>query len=335
MITGRPEGSQSGRPILIDTDPGIDDAIALFLAWGTPGLRVEAITTVAGNVAVDLATANVFRLLDAERPHHRPRVARGAAAPLRQPLTTAAHVHGEDGLGNLGRFTSPDGGPRYPAPPLDLEMRDAADLILEMADRFGADLVVAALGPLTNIALALRRDPQRLRRVGRIVAMGGAVAAPGNITPAAEFNFYVDPDAADAVLEAGLPLDLVPLDVTRRVVLQREALEAALGAPRAGRGRLLLDLSAHGFAFGAGRDEGGIALHDPLAVALAADPSLAGWEPLHVRVETGSALTRGLSLADRRPAAARDRLPNCRVALTVDAPRALARVLEGLCRASA
>jgi inosine-uridine nucleoside N-ribohydrolase len=333
MITGHPEGSQSPRPILIDTDPGIDDALALFLAWGTPGLRVEAITTVAGNVPVDLATANVFRLLDAARPRHRPRVARGAAAPLRQPLTTAAHVHGDDGLGNLGRFTDPDGRARYPAASLHLEMQDGADLILETADRFGADLVVVALGPLTNVALALRRDPGRLRRVGRIVAMGGAVAAAGNVTPAAEFNFYVDPDAADAVLEAGLPLDLVPLDVTRQVVLQRDTLAAALGVAHAGRVQFLLDLSAHGFEFGG---EGGMALHDPLAVALASDPFLAGWEPLHVRVETVSALTRGLSLADRRPAGSRDRLPaNCRVALTVDAPRALARVLEGLCRASA
>jgi inosine-uridine nucleoside N-ribohydrolase len=336
MITGHPEGSQSPRPILIDTDPGIDDALALFLAWGTPGLRVEAITTVAGNVPVDLATTNVFRLLDAARPRHRPRVARGADAPLRQPLTTAAHVHGEDGLGNLSRFTGPDGGARYPAAPLHLEMRDGADLILEMADRFGANLVVVALGPLTNVALALRRDPGRLRRVGRIVAMGGAVAASGNVTPAAEFNFYVDPDAADAVLEGGLPLDLVPLDVTRQVVLRRDALAAGLGVPHAGRAQFLLDLSAHGFEFGAARGEGGMPLHDPLAVALASDPFLAGWEPLHVRVETGSALTRGLSLADRRPAGSRERLPaNCRVALTVDAPRALARVLEGLCRASA
>ena len=99
MIPGRPEGSQLPHPVLIDTDPGIDDALALFLAWGTPALRVEAITTVAGNVGVDLATANVARLLAAAGPTHRPRVAQGAAAPLRGSLTTAAHVHGDDGIG--------------------------------------------------------------------------------------------------------------------------------------------------------------------------------------------------------------------------------------------
>ena len=323
------------RPVLIDTDPGIDDALALFLAWGTPGIQVETITTVAGNVSVELATTNVFRLLEAARPARRPRVARGAAAPLRQPLATAAHVHGDDGLGRLDRFRGPDGRPRYPTPRLDLETRDGPDLILEAAARFGAELTVVALGPLTNVALALARDPERLRRVGRIVVMGGAVAAPGNITPAAEFNFFVDPDAAAAVVGAGLPLDLVPLDVTRQVVLEASALEAALPLPRGAARRLLFDLTEHGFEFGAARGEGGIALHDPLAMALAVDPSLVGWEALHVAVETDSPLTRGRSLADRRPRASREGHPTCRVALTVDAPRALAVVLEGLCRASA
>jgi inosine-uridine nucleoside N-ribohydrolase len=331
MIAGHPESSQSGRPVLIDTDPGIDDALALCLAWGSPGLRVEAITTVAGNVSVELATANAARLLGAARPGHRPRVARGAAAPLRRPLVTAAHVHGDDGLGNLDRVVDAAGLPRHPVPPLDLAPIDAADLILETVDRFGGALTLIALGPLTNLALALRRDPARLRRVGRIVVMGGAISAPGNVTAAAEFNFYVDPDAAAAVLEAGLPVDLVPLDVTRQVVLVRADLAQALGTPREGAGRLLLDLAAYGFD----RWVRGITLHDPLAVAVADDPSLVAWTPLHVVVETESPLTRGLSLGDRREGAA-DRAPaNCRVALTVDAPRALARVLEGLCRASA
>lgn len=327
MIPGRPEGSQLPRPVLIDTDPGIDDALALFLAWGTPALRVEAITTVAGNVGVDLATANVARLLAAAGPAHRPRVAQGAAAPLRHSLTTAAHVHGDDGLGNVGRLRRADGAPRYPIPSFDLETRDGADLILETVDRFGEDLVVVALGPLTNLALALRRDGDRLRRVGRIVVMGGAVTVPGNVTPAAEFNFYVDPEAAAAVLAAGLPLDLVPLDVTRRVVLGRTDLEGALGTGGEG-GRFLLDLCAHGFAFGAAREGGGITLHDPLAMALAADPALAGWTSLPVLVESEPAERRGRSFVNRGA-------PPCRVALDVDVPRALARALEGLCRACA
>lgn len=328
--------SQSSRPVLIDTDPGIDDALALFLAWGLPGLRVEAISTVAGNVPVDVATVNVFRILEAAPPAHRPRVARGAAAPLRRPLVTATHVHGEDGLGNLDRFRGPDGRPRYPIPRLQLEMRDGADLILETAGRFGEDLVVVALGPLTNVALALGRDPERLRRIGRLVIMGGAVTVAGNVTPAAEFNFHVDPDAAQAVLAGRLPAEIVPLDVTRRVTLGQDDLDRRLPIPRGPRGQFLEDFTAHGFAFGGARGDGGITLHDPLAVAVAADSTLVGLEPLDVQIETESELTRGLSLADRRPGAPEGRRPpNCHVALTVDAPRALAMALEGLCRACA
>src|SRR5262249_43087491 len=145
----QPESSQSGRPVLIDTDPGIDDALALFLAWGSPGLRVEAITTVAGNVSVELATANAVRLLVAARPTLRPRVARGAAAPLRRPLVTEVYANGHDGLGNLDRFVDGDGRPRYPVPSVTVETLDAADVILETADRFGAALTLIALGPLT------------------------------------------------------------------------------------------------------------------------------------------------------------------------------------------
>ena len=126
-------GCQLTTPILIDTDPGIDDALAILLALGSPEVSVEAITTVAGNVDVGLCTANAFRILDVARPRYRPRVARGAAAPLSGPLVTAAHFHGDDGLGNLGRLREPDGRPRYPEPSHTLEMLDGAGLILEAA----------------------------------------------------------------------------------------------------------------------------------------------------------------------------------------------------------
>ena len=178
-------GCQLTTPVLIDTDPGIDDALAILLALGSPEISVEAITTVAGNVEVALATRNAFRILDAVRPARRPRVARGAAAPLAGPLITAAHVHGDDGLGNLAAFLEPDGRPRYPEPFHALEMLDGADLILETADRFAGRLVLVALGPLTNVALALQRDRKRLAQAARIVVMGGAVAVPGNVTPTA------------------------------------------------------------------------------------------------------------------------------------------------------
>ncbi len=292
--------------LLIDTDPGIDDALALLLALAPPAAPVEAITAVAGNVPVDRAVQNVFRILDIARPTPVPGAARGATAPLKRALVTAGHVHGDDGLGNLARFIEPDGRPRYPTIPHTLVMSDGADLILEMADRFGKDLVVVALGPLTNLATALQRDPRRLGRAGRIVVMGGAVVAPG------------------------------PLDVTHQVVLRQSELAARLSRCPSRIARFVADFTLHGFAFGAERGDGGIALHDPLAVGVALDPSLVGFEPLHVEVECEGRITRGMSVADRRSLRShRKRRPNCRVAMSVDAPRFLQFFLDRLCPVSA
>jgi inosine-uridine nucleoside N-ribohydrolase len=316
------------RRLLIDTDPGIDDALALLAALGCPGVRVEAITTVAGNVPLDAATANARRLVALAGPPSPPRLARGAAGPLAGALVTAAHVHGDDGIGGLAGLREADGRPRYPVPDQpSLEMQDGAALILEAAAALGPELSIVALGPLTNLALALARDPGGLARVGRIVVMGGAVDVAGNVTPAAEFNLHVDPEAAAAVLDAGLPLTLVPLDVTRRVRLGRAALERALGRPRDRRARFLADLAAQGFGPAGDADGRGMALHDPLAVGIAVDPSFARLEPLRLRVETQGAL-RGQT---RRAA---DGAP-CDVALGVDAGRFLDWLLERLCRASA
>jgi len=322
--------------LLIDTDPGIDDALALLLALHSPDASVEAITTVAGNVPVDRATGNVFRILDVVRPAAMPRVARGADAPLKRPLVTAAHVHGDDGLGNLDRFIEPDGRLRYPALPQSLEMLDAADLILEMADRFGKELVVVALGPLTNLAVAHGRDARRLSRVGRILVMGGAVVVSGNVTPAAEFNFYVDPEAAAAVFGGELPLELVPLDVTRRVLLRQRVLAERLSRCPSPVARFVSDFTLHGFAFGAEHGDRGIALHDPLAVGVALDPSLVRFGRLHVEIECEGRITRGMSVADRRRIEShRKRHPNCCVAMSVDAPRFVRLFLDRLWPASA
>jgi purine nucleosidase/pyrimidine-specific ribonucleoside hydrolase len=318
--------------LLIDTDPGIDDALALLLALHSAGVSVEAITTVAGNVTVEQATQNTFRILDVARPDPMPRVARGAEAPLARELVTAHLVHGDDGLGNLDQLVDPDGVPRYPIHTHNLEMTDGPDVILEMLDRFGSELVVVALGPLTNLAAALRRDPRRVAQAARIVVMGGAISAPGNVTPAAEFNFYVDPEAAAAVFEAGLPLELVPLDVTRRVVLREDDLAAKLRGSGTSVARFVADFTRHGFASGGE----GIFLHDPLAVAVAIDPSLVGFEPLAVEVECEGRITRGMSVADRRSKSSGPRRPpNCRVALSVDAARVVSLLFERLCPASA
>ena len=327
-------GCQLTTPILIDTDPGIDDALAILLAFGSPEVSVEAITTVAGNVEVDLATRNALRILDVVRPGRRPRVARGAAAPLAGPLVTAPHVHGDDGLGNVGRCLEPDGRPRYPEPSRTLEMLDGAALILETADRFAGRLVIVALGPLTNVALALQRDPARLAQAARIVVMGGAVAVPGNVTAAAEFNIHVDPEAAAAVLASGLPVELVPLDVTRQVVLTRSELASALARHGGPAARFIEDFTAHGFDFETRRGDGTMALHDPLAMGVAVDPSLVTLEALHVAVECQGSLTRGMTVADRRPHRPGP-APTCRAALEVDAPRFLRLFLERVCRASA
>jgi purine nucleosidase/pyrimidine-specific ribonucleoside hydrolase len=327
---------QLTTPILIDTDPGIDDALAILLAFGSPEVSVEAITTVAGNVEVALGSDNILRILDVVSPAPRPRVAEGAPAPLRQPLVTAPHVHGADGLGNLDRFVEPDGSRRYPELSRVLEMLDGADLILQTVKDFPDRLVVVALGPLTNLALAIQRDPEALRRCARIVVMGGAVSVGGNVTPVAEFNMYVDPHAAAIVFEAGLPIDLVPLDVTRQVILTRGSLQESLGRRRGSRARFIEDFTLFGFEFGESRREGGIFLHDPLAMAVAIEPSLVGFESLHVAVEAEGRLTRGMTVADRRDLEPyRKEPPTCRAALSVDGPRFLHFFLERLCPASA
>lgn len=322
-------------PLLIDTDPGIDDALALLLAFASPEVSVEAITTVAGNVPVERCVANAFRILEVVKPSRPPAVARGAAAPLVGSLISAAHVHGEDGLGDLHQFKNPDGSPRYPPVELLPASLDGPDLILETAARFAGELVVVAIGPLTNLALALRRDRDRMASIRRLVVMGGAVASPGNVTPLAEFNFYVDPEAAAQVLESGLPVELIPLDVTRKVILSSSALDSRLSTCPGRLARFISDFTPKGFAFGAEVGEGGLTLHDPLALAVALDPSLVSFEALHVAVECEGRLSRGMAVADRRPLPAHRKLPpNCRVAMSVDAGRFLSFFLDRLCRAS-
>jgi purine nucleosidase/pyrimidine-specific ribonucleoside hydrolase len=294
---------------LIDTDPGIDDALALLMAWSSPEWRVDAVTVVAGNASLEAGTLNVLRLLDLRRPSPSPLVATGAARPLARPLRTADY-HGADGLGDL-----PDWAPVQPR----ATSPDAPDVIVAAARRQGRDLTLVALGPLTNLALAVERDAAAVRGAGRVVAMAGAVDVPGNVTPDAEFNAHVDPEALARVLEAGVRLDLVPLDVTRRTIVERAALEAALArAPRAyaERVRRFTDFALrvderHGRA--------GMSLHDPLAVGLALDPSLAGWEPVRLAV--------GPDGQTRRVPGE----PNARVARDVAAARFLAMFLDRLC----
>ncbi|HEY3187138.1 MAG TPA: nucleoside hydrolase, partial [Solirubrobacteraceae bacterium] len=270
----------------------------MLLAWGSPEVTVEAVTTVAGNVSVERATRNLDRLLALRDPSPRPRVGVGAAAPLGRPLVTAEHYHGADGLGELADWP-PE--PDDPAPMRESRPR-AVDVILETAARRGAALTLVALGPLTNLALALEADRGRLASIGRLVVMGGAVDVPGNITPGAEFNAHVDPEAVARVFAARLPLDLVPLDATRQAVLIQSELAAAL---RRTPGRVADRVAAFtAWAFRADHASGGagIALHDPLAVGVAIDPTLVEWER--------GCLAIGPDGETRRAAGA----PNCRFA---------------------
>jgi purine nucleosidase/pyrimidine-specific ribonucleoside hydrolase len=299
------------RHALIDTDPGIDDALALLLAWGSPEWRVDVVTTVAGNVSLDAGTLNVFRLLDLRRPQPAPLVATGAAQPLARPLKTAPY-HGADGLGDL-----PDW------PPVQVRTAtDAPRVIVDTARGHASDLTIVALGPLTNLALAVELDAAAIRGAARVVAMGGAVDVPGNVTPDAEFNAHVDPEALARVLEARVSLDLVPLDATRQALLERPALEAALArapGPLADRVRrftayaLRIDL-AHG--------KRGMDLHDPLAIGVALDPTLVQWEPVRLAVGPDGQTRRAPGE------------PNCRFARVVDARRFLEMFLARLCPAS-
>ena len=273
-------------PVLIDTDPGVDDALALLQAWGTPSLDVEVITTVAGNVPVEIGTLNVFRLLALRDPRPAPVVGQDADWPAVRPTL------------------APEG---------------AVALMLAAARRHGSRLTLIALGPLTNVARAVAADAAAMRGVGRVVAMGGAVDVAGNVTPDAEFNIHVDPDAAAAVVGAGLHLDVVPLDATRQAMLEPSALHAALAGAPARLAERVSRFTAYSFGVGGAR---GMALHDPLAVGVAADPSLTTWESARLEV--------GPDGQTRRAAGA----PNVRIARTVDTPRFLRTFLESLCRAS-
>jgi inosine-uridine nucleoside N-ribohydrolase len=308
------------RPVAIDTDPGIDDALALMLALRSPELRVELITTVAGNVPVPIATANARRILALLTPSVWPAVAQGLGRPLRRPLHTATAFHNNDGLGGVTHLRYADGSLRYPVPEQPAVHRQAVQRLLQVVQRYGRDLTMIALGPLTNIARAIQLAPALMQQLGRLVIMGGAIGVPGNVSPVAEFNIFVDPHAADVVFRAGLPITLVPLDVTTRVRLTRDFLQ------HAGQGSATPLMSAvHDLTQQLLHSRGeGMAMHDPLAVAVAIDPSLVTCTALPVCTETRGPHTIGMTVADRRPSAYwQSDMPRLEVALEVDTPRVL------------
>ncbi|MEO3689944.1 nucleoside hydrolase [Roseateles paludis] len=274
--------------IIIDTDPGQDDAIALLLAAASPELELLGVTTVAGNVPLPLTTRNARTVLELAGRRDVP-VCAGAAAPLDEALVTAEHVHGKTGLDGI----------TLPEPSLPLDPRHAADFIVQtLREHAPGSVTLCPLGPLTNIALALRRAPDIAARIQRIVLMGGGFFEGGNITPAAEFNFYVDPQAAHEVFSSGVPITMAPLDVTHRVLTTRARVEVirALGTRVGTTVAAWMDFYERFDIAKYGSD--GAPLHDPCVIAWLLRPELFKGRDCNVRIEVASPLTRGMSVVD-------------------------------------
>jgi inosine-uridine nucleoside N-ribohydrolase len=274
------------RRIILDTDPGIDDALALMLALASPEVRIEAVTTVSGNVHVDFTTRNALALLELLGRGDIP-VARGSAWPLLRKPVDAAFVHGDNGLGQV----------ELPEPHIKTVGKHAIDVIIETILSAPGEISLVAIGPLTNIALAARREPAIIQQVREVVIMGGALLVPGNGTPTAEFNIFADPHAAHIVLHAGWPVRLVALDVTMQTPLQREQVATLVrsGSPVMRVIKQMLDFYFDVFAPAYGVTA--FHMHDPLSLAAAFRPELLNWKPVYVDVELQSSLTMGETVA--------------------------------------
>ncbi len=292
--------------VILDCDPGHDDALAIMLAVASPELEVLGITTVAGNQTLEKTTRNALRVLSLIRASVP--VAPGAAGPLVRELVIAPEVHGETGL---------DGAelPEPAASPLEVH---AVEFIATALEGSAEPVTLIPTGPLTNIALLLALHPELKEKIQRIVLMGGGVR-DFNVTPAAEFNIYVDPEAAKIVFHSGVPITMVGLDATNRALLSPEDIEAIrrMGGPVS---RVLGDL----LRFYSRANERllgipGAPLHDPLAVATVIDPSLVRTKSLHVDVETQGELTRGETVVDLYGVTGKS--ANAQVVLDLDLPR--------------
>ncbi|HMH00812.1 MAG TPA: nucleoside hydrolase [Terriglobales bacterium] len=270
--------------VIIDTDPGVDDALALLLAMRSPELKIEAITPVAGNVPLELSLPNALRMVEIAGRTDIP-VAVGARTPLLRRLVTAAYAHGENGLG----------GAVFPEPKIKPVAEPAAKVISQIVRKYPGEITLITIGPLTNIATALNMDSELARMVKSLVMMGGSLSG-GNITPAAEFNVYVDPEAARIVFQSGIPITMVGLDVTRKTSLTDEhvkILEAGQNPLSQAAAKIARNAINHN------REQGflvGPNMHDSLAVAGFLDPSLLKFQDYYVDVETAGELTAGETL---------------------------------------
>ena len=282
------------KRVIIDTDPGVDDAAAIFLALASPELSVEALTTVYGNGPVESSTDNARRILHAAGHPGIP-IYQGAGKPLLRPPNQgwASHVHGQDALGDSGVPLPPQGRPR-------VEERQAAVEIVERVMASPGEITLLSLGRLTNIALALSIEPRLAGSIAEVIVMGGAVSVPGNVSPVASANLYEDPEAAAIVYLSGVSLAQVGLDVCNRVTISQSQLEriAEADTPSA---RLLRGatpfLQRSYVRRGLLGESGGVRYNDMPAVAYAIDPGLFVSRDYFVEIETSSPLTRGQTVA--------------------------------------
>lgn len=276
------------RKIIIDTDPGQDDAVAILVALASPELEVLGITAVAGNVPLALTQKNA-RVICELIGRRDVKIFAGCDAPLKRTLVTAEHVHGKSGLDGIA----------LPDPTMPLAPGHAVDFIIETLRREApGSVTLCPLGPLTNIATAFLKAPDIIPRVAEVVLMGGGCFEGGNITPAAEFNIYVDPEAADVVFTSGVPLVVMPLDVTHKALTSREWIEGmrALGTEA---GRAVASWTDFFERFDTAKYGSlGAPLHDPCVIAYLIRPSLFSGRHIHVAIEVEGRHTLGMTVAD-------------------------------------
>ena len=274
------------KKIILDCDPGHDDAMAILLAHGNPEIELVAITTVAGNQTLDKTSLNARRVATVAGIRDVP-VAAGCDRPLTRELKTAGYIHGESGLD----------GPAFGEPTVPLDSRHAVDLIIELLMHSNGDITLVPTGPLTNIAMAVRKEPRIVAKVKEIILMGGAYTR-GNTTPAAEFNIYVDPEAAEIVFRAGWPLTMVGLDLTHQALATPAVLEriAALGTPVARIAVQLMEFFRQTYRRNAGFDSPPV--HDPCAVARVIDPNVMQCVNAFVAIETRGEYSSGMTVTD-------------------------------------
>ena len=277
------------QPVILDTDPGVDDALAIMLALGSPELDVIGICTVSGNVPLKTGTRNaqgLLQLLDrADIP-----VFAGADQPLKRDPVFATEVHGESGMGQAV----------LPEPSQEVK-GDAVDFLVQTLSDQPGEITIIAVGPLTNLALAEQRQPGTLQKARQVIVMGGAIVETGNSTPVAEFNFYADPHAAQIVVHSGAALLIVPLDATRQVILSESDIENQIASLQTVASQFVVDAVQNVLALyrQLGR-EPIVYLHDPLAVGAAIAPELLRVETLYIDIETSGDLTLGQVITDRR-----------------------------------